>query len=61
LRGRLVVNLFYESLHSYALELRPRRQAPLGRHDGRPLVRLLVDKGESLRDTSLTLGEYDPM
>ena len=32
LRGRTIINLFYESSTRTLVELRARRQAPLGRH-----------------------------
>ncbi|MCZ7587827.1 MAG: aspartate carbamoyltransferase catalytic subunit [Gaiella sp.] len=60
LRGRLVVNLFYESstrtLSSF--ELAAKRLSA----DTMVLraVGSSVDKGESLRDTALTLAAYDP-
>src|SRR4051794_33257716 len=60
LRGRLVLNLFYESstrtLSSFDLAARRLSADTMAvRSSGSS-----VDKGESLRDTSLTLGEYDP-
>jgi len=60
LRGRLVVNLFYESstrtLSSFDLAAKRLSADTMAvRSSGSS-----VDKGESLRDTSLTLGEYDP-
>ena len=60
LRGRTVVNLFYESSTrtSSSFELAAKRLSadtmsikPAGSS---------VDKGESLKDTALTLGAYDP-
>ena len=60
LRGRLVLNLFYESstrtLSSF--ELAAKRLSA----DTMTLRACgsSVDKGESLRDTALTLAEYDP-
>jgi aspartate carbamoyltransferase catalytic subunit len=60
LRGRLVVNLFYESstrtLASFELaSKRLSADTMTLRSSGSS-----VDKGESLRDTALTLGAYDP-
>jgi aspartate carbamoyltransferase catalytic subunit len=60
LRGRLVVNLFYESstrtLSSFDLAAKRLSADTMAvRSSGSS-----VDKGESLRDTSLTLAEYDP-
>jgi aspartate carbamoyltransferase catalytic subunit len=60
LRGRLVVNLFYESstrtLASFELAAKRLSADTMTlRSSGSS-----VDKGESLRDTSLTLGAYDP-
>jgi aspartate carbamoyltransferase catalytic subunit len=60
LRGRLVVNLFYESstrtLSSFELAAkRLSADTMVLRASGSP-----VDKGESLRDTALTLAAYDP-
>ena len=45
LRGRLVVNLFYESSTRTLLELRPRGEAALGRHDGPALIGLVRRQG----------------
>jgi aspartate carbamoyltransferase catalytic subunit len=60
LRGRLVVNLFYESstrtLSSFDLAAkRLSADTMVLRASGSS-----VDKGESLRDTALTLAAYDP-
>ncbi len=60
LRGRLVVNLFYESstrtLSSFELAAkRLSADTMTVRASGSS-----VDKGESLRDTALTLAAYDP-
>ena len=60
LRGRLVVNLFYESstrtLASFELAAKRLSADTMTlRSSGSS-----VDKGESLRDTALTLGAYDP-
>jgi len=60
LRGRLVVNLFYESstrtLSSFELAAkRLSADTMVLRSSGSS-----VDKGESLRDTALTLAAYDP-
>jgi aspartate carbamoyltransferase catalytic subunit len=60
LRGRLVVNLFYESstrtLSSFELAAkRLSADTMVLRAPGSS-----VDKGESLRDTALTLAAYDP-
>ncbi|HEY1318471.1 MAG TPA: aspartate carbamoyltransferase catalytic subunit [Gaiella sp.] len=60
LRGRLVVNLFYESstrtLASFELAAKRLSADTMTlRASGSS-----VDKGESLRDTALTLGAYDP-
>jgi aspartate carbamoyltransferase catalytic subunit len=60
LRGRLVVNLFYESstrtLSSFDLAAkRLSADTMILRSAGSS-----VDKGESLRDTALTLAAYDP-
>jgi aspartate carbamoyltransferase catalytic subunit len=60
LRGRLVVNLFYESstrtLSSFDLAAKRLSADTMAlRSSGSS-----VDKGESLRDTALTLAEYDP-
>src|SRR5438128_12413404 len=60
LKGRLVVNLFYESSTrtSSSFELAAKRLSA----DTMTLksVGSSVDKGESLKDTALTLGAYDP-
>jgi aspartate carbamoyltransferase catalytic subunit len=60
LRGRLVVNLFYESSTRTAssFELAAKRLSA----DTMTIkaVGSSVDKGESLKDTALTLGAYDP-
>ena len=61
LRGRTVINLFYESSTRTELELRARRQAA----SSADLVNIKsagssVDKGESLKDTVQTLSAYDP-
>jgi len=60
LKGRLVVNLFYESSTrtSSSFELAAKRLSA----DTLTLKSAgsSVDKGESLKDTSLTLGAYDP-
>ena len=60
LRGRLVVNLFYESstrtLSSFELAAKRLSADTMAlRASGSS-----VDKGESLRDTALTLAAYDP-
>ncbi len=60
LRGRLVVNLFYESstrtLSSFDLAAKRLSADTMSlRASGSS-----VDKGESLKDTALTLGAYDP-
>ncbi len=60
LRGRLVVNLFYESstrtLSSFDLAAKRLSADTMAlRSSGSS-----VDKGESLRDTALTLAQYDP-
>jgi len=60
LRGRLVVNLFYESstrtLSSFDLAAKRLSADTMSlRSSGSS-----VDKGESLKDTALTLAEYDP-
>src|SRR5689334_8494389 len=60
LRGRLVVNLFYESSTrtSSSFELAAKRLSADTmsiRSSGSS-----VDKGESLKDTAITLGAYDP-
>ena len=60
LRGRLVVNLFYESstrtLSSFDLAAKRLSADTMAlRSSGSS-----VDKGESLKDTALTLAEYDP-
>src|SRR5262245_13154714 len=56
LKGRLVVNLFYESSTrtSSSFELAAKRLSA----DTLPVKS--VDKGESLKDTAITLGAYDP-
>ena len=60
LRGRLVVNLFYESSTrtSSSFELAAKRLSA----DVMTLKSTgsSVDKGESLKDTAITLGAYDP-
>src|SRR6184192_4618481 len=60
LRGRTVVNLFFESSTrtSSSFELAAKRLSA----DVMSLkaVGSSVDKGESLKDTALTLGAYDP-
>jgi aspartate carbamoyltransferase catalytic subunit len=60
LRGRLVVNLFYESSTrtSSSFELAAKRLSA----DTMSLKASgsSVDKGESLKDTAITLGAYDP-
>ncbi len=60
LRGRLIINLFYESstrtLSSFDLAAKRLSADTMAlRSSGSS-----VDKGESLRDTALTLAEYDP-
>jgi aspartate carbamoyltransferase catalytic subunit len=60
LRGRLVVNMFYESstrtLSSFDLAAKRLSADTMAlRSSGSS-----VDKGESLKDTALTLAEYDP-
>ena len=60
LRGRLVINLFYESstrtLSSFDLAAKRLSADTMAlRSSGSS-----VDKGESLQDTALTLAEYDP-
>src|SRR5690349_18445625 len=60
LRGRLVINLFYESSTrtSSSFELAAKRLSADTlnvKSSGSS-----VDKGESLKDTALTLGAYDP-
>jgi aspartate carbamoyltransferase catalytic subunit len=60
LKGRLVVNLFYESSTrtSSSFELAAKRLSA----DTMSIKSAgsSVDKGESLKDTALTLGAYDP-
>src|SRR5947199_8253775 len=60
LRGKTVVNLFYESSTrtSSSFELAAKRLSA----DTMSIkaVGSSVDKGESLKDTALTLGAYDP-
>jgi aspartate carbamoyltransferase catalytic subunit len=60
LRGRLVVTLFYESSTrtSSSFELAAKRLSA----DTMSVKAIgsSVDKGESLRDTAITLGAYDP-
>jgi aspartate carbamoyltransferase catalytic subunit len=60
LRGKLVVNLFYESSTrtSSSFELAAKRMSA----DTMSIKSAgsSVDKGESLKDTALTLGAYDP-
>src|SRR2546429_8355063 len=60
LRGRTVVNLFYESSTrtSSSFELAAKRLSA----DTMSIKAIgsSVDKGESLRDTAITLGAYDP-
>ncbi len=60
LRGRTVVNVFYESSTrtSSSFELAAKRLSA----DTMSIKALgsAVDKGESLKDTALTLGAYDP-
>ena len=60
LRGRTVVNLFYESSTrtSSSFELAAKRLSA----DTMSIkaVGSAVDKGESLKDTALTIGAYDP-
>jgi aspartate carbamoyltransferase catalytic subunit len=60
LKGRLVINLFYESSTrtSSSFELAAKRLSA----DTLTVksVGSSVDKGESLKDTALTLGAYDP-
>jgi aspartate carbamoyltransferase catalytic subunit len=60
LRGRLVVNLFYEpsTRTASSFELAAKRLSA-----DTMVIRAAgssVDKGESLKDTALTLGAYDP-
>src|ERR1700739_423991 len=60
LKGRLVVNVFYESSTrtSSSFELAAKRLSADTmsiKASGSP-----VDKGESLKDTAITLGAYDP-
>src|SRR5438270_13037417 len=60
LRGRTVVNLFYESSTrtSSSFELAAKRLSA----DTMSIKAAgsAVDKGESLKDTALTIGAYDP-
>jgi aspartate carbamoyltransferase catalytic subunit len=60
LRGRLVVNLFYESstrtLSSFELAAKRLSADTMSVRS----VGSSVDKGESLKDTALTLAAYDP-
>jgi aspartate carbamoyltransferase catalytic subunit len=60
LKGRLVINLFYESSTrtSSSFELAAKRLSA----DTLTVKSIgsSVDKGESLKDTALTLGAYDP-
>src|SRR6187401_2988113 len=60
LRGRLVINVFYESSTrtSSSFELAAKRLSA----DTMSIKAAgsAVDKGESLKDTALTLGAYDP-
>ena len=60
LRGRLVINVFYESSTrtSSSFELAAKRLSA----DTMSIKAAgsSVDKGESLKDTALTLGAYDP-
>src|SRR5438270_2427269 len=60
LRGRLILNLFYESSTrtSSSFELAAKRLSA----DTMSIKAIgsSVDKGESLRDTAMTLGAYDP-
>ena len=60
LRGRLVLNLFYESstrtLSSFELAAKRLSADTMTLRSAGSSV----DKGESLRDTALTLGEYEP-
>jgi len=60
LRGRLVVNLFYESstrtLSSFDLAAKRLSADTMALRSAGSSV----DKGESLKDTALTLAEYDP-
>jgi aspartate carbamoyltransferase catalytic subunit len=60
LKGRLVVNLFYESSTrtSSSFELAAKRLSADTLNV--KSVGSSVDKGESLKDTALTLGAYDP-
>src|SRR5204862_506491 len=60
LKGRLVINVFYESSTrtSSSFELAAKRLSA----DTMSIKssRSSVDKGESLKDTAITLGAYDP-
>ena len=60
LRGRLVINVFYESSTrtSSSFELAAKRLSA----DTMSIKASgsAVDKGESLKDTAITLGAYDP-
>src|SRR5207302_7923821 len=60
LRGRTVVNLFYESSTrtSSSFELAAKRLSADTLNI--KAVGSSVDKGESLKDTALTIGAYDP-
>ncbi len=60
LKGHLVVNLFYESSTrtSSSFELAAKRLSADTLNI--QAVGSSVDKGESLKDTALTLGAYDP-
>ena len=60
LRGRLVLNLFYESSTRTLVELRPRRQTALGRHDVAPLVGLLGRQGRVAQGHGADAAAYDP-
>ena len=60
LKGRLIVNLFYESsTRTSSASSSPRSGSPRTRSTIKS-TGSSVDKGESLKDTALTLGAYDP-
>ena len=60
LRGRTVVNVFYESSTRTSSELRAGGEALSADTMSIKAAGSSVDKGESLKDTALTLAAYDP-
>src|SRR3954465_2127261 len=60
LRGRTIVNLFYESSTRTSSSFELAANGPSADTMSIKSSGSAVDKGESLKDTALTLGAYDP-